>query len=563
MPAALQPLKAAEIALGKLFTDDFEFVIPEYQRPYAWGKEEALQLLTDLQDALDRDTEEPYFLGSVVLVKEAGSARSEVIDGQQRLTTLTILLAVLRDLVTDDELRRAIHRFLEEPAVLFEDKEAAPRLTLRPRDASFFREHVQKGGATADLENMSDNLTQTDSQKAIRDNAAALRAELSTWTQDELLQLFKMLGKRTFVVTVSTPDLNSAYRIFSVMNARGLPLSAPDIFKSKVIGAIPSAQERDHYADQWEQLEQDLGRKEFGDLFLYIRAIKTQTRAGKSLLLEFPEQVLDAYTDTKRGKEFVNEVLRPYAMADARLLAQDFHGGQEWEQVNAWLKILGQVDNDDWRPVALWALCEHPDDPEFLNTFLKKLERLAASMLLRRVFATPRIQRYMDLLKQLAAGHGLDSEAFNLSDAEVVGTREALAGEVYTVKRIRKYVLLRLDALLADNPGATYDHKIITVEHVLPQNPDEDSQWRRDFTEEEADYWTHRLGNLLLLNRRKNSQAQNFDFGKKKNGYFSSGQGVAVFALTSQVLKESEWTPEVVGRRHEELLGTLREAWDL
>lgn len=561
MTTHVQPLKAAEINLGKLFTDDFDFVVPEYQRPYAWGAEETMQLLSDLHGALERDTQEPYFLGTVVLVKDATAPRSEVIDGQQRLTTLTLLIAVLRDLVTNPDLRADIHKFIEEPAIAWDDKLARPRLKLRPRDALFFREYVQADGTTEALVGISDNLTATDSQRLLRDNAGVLLTELSTWSQEYLQRLFKMMAKRTFVVTVSTPDLNSAYRIFSVMNARGLPLSPPDIFKSQIIGAMPEG-ERSQFADVWEKLEEDLGRDEFGDLFLYIRAITTQARAVRGLLQEFPEQVLNAYLPDD-GKGFIKEVLQPYALADNRLVAQDFEGGAEWQNVNAWLKRLSQLDNDDWRPVALWALKEHGDDAAFLSTFLAKLERLAASMLVRRVYATPRVQRYMDLLKQLMAGDGLDSAAFDLTAEEKRETLDRLDGEIYLIQPVRKYVLLRLDSILAEDPGASYDHKTITVEHVLPQHPGEGSQWSEDFDEEQTAYWTHRLGNLLLLNRRKNSQAQNYDFDKKKDRYFTSGKGVAVFALTTQVLNEATWTPETVEPRHENLIGVLRTAWAL
>lgn len=559
--APRQPLKAAEVILGKLFTDDYDFVIPEYQRPYAWGNEETMQLLSDLHDALERDIGEPYFLGSIVLVKNAVSPRSEVVDGQQRLTTLTLLIAVLRDLVTNPSLRTDIHRFIEEPAVEWDEKPARPRLELRRRDVQFFRDYVQADGATETLVGISENLTATDSQRMLRDNARVLRAELATWEQEELQRLYKMMARQTYLVTVNTPDLNSAYRIFSVMNARGLPLSPPDIFKSQVIGAMPE-ESRSDFADLWEALEEDLGRDEFGDLFLYIRAIYTQTRAVRGLLQEFPEQVLHAYLP-QNGEGFMKEVLQPYAMADIRLIAQDFEGGAEWLTVNAWLKRLSQIDNDDWRPVALWALKEYGDDATFLTVFLAKLERLAASMLVRRVYATPRAQRYMDLLKQLTAGDGLDSSAFELTDDEKRETRERLDGEIYLTRPVRKYALLRLDSILADDPGVSYDHKIITVEHVLPQQPPEDGQWSKDFDEEQIAYWTHRLGNLLLLNRRKNSQAQNYEFEKKKDRYFTSGRGVAVFALTTQVLNEEEWTPEVVARRHQKLLGVLQNAWNL
>ena len=563
MASETRRLEAAEISIGKLLTSgDFEFVIPEYQRPYAWGVEESLQLLSDLTGALDRDTDEPYFLGSIVLVKSSNDRRSEIIDGQQRITTLTLLLSLLRDLSDTGDLRRSIHELIEKPSVDWDNQPARPRLKLRPRDNQFFYDYVQTPGSTKVLIELSDNVPETDSQRGLRDNARALHAELVEISSERLKDLFRLIAGRAFLVTVSTSDLNSAYRIFSVMNARGRPLSPQDIFKSQVIGAIDE-RERQDYADRWERLEENLGRDEFGDLFLYIRAIKSRTRGVKSLLQEFPEQVLSLYLPNN-GSDFIREVLEPYARADIRLLAQDFHGDDpRWEQVNNWLKRLDQLDNDDWRPPALWALTEHSEDPEFLVTFFAKLERLAASMLLRRVYATPRQQRYMELLKQLADGHGLDSPSFELTENERADTLNRLDGEIYLATRVRRYVLLRLDSVLAKDPGASYDHRIITVEHVLPQSPPTDSQWANDFTEEESATWTHRLGNLLLLNRRANSRAQNSDFDVKKEKYFASGKGVAVFALTTQVLREPVWTPEVIARRQKELVDLLAKEWQL
>ncbi|MDI9588915.1 MAG: DUF262 domain-containing HNH endonuclease family protein [Acidobacteriota bacterium] len=556
-------LDAKEISVGRLLNDgDYEFVIPEYQRPYAWGVEETVQLLSDLLGALEHDTDDPYFLGSIVLVKAPNNTRAEVIDGQQRLTTLTLLLSLLRDLATDDELRRDIHKLIEEPAVGWEDKAARPRLELRPRDSQFFLEYVQQQGSTLELVELSDNIPETDAQFGLRDNAKALYEELQGLTPELRKDLFRLIARRAFLVIVATPDLNSAYRIFSVLNARGLPLAPQDIFKSQIIGAIPEGQKQ-HYADRWERLEEELGRDEFGDLFLYIRAIKARTRGVKSLLQEFPEQVLNAYLPDN-GSDFMKEVLEPYAKADIRLNTQDFQGDSPlWKQVNNWLKRLAQLNNDDWRPPALWAITEHGEDPEFLVAFFSKLERLAASMLVRRVYATPRQQRYMDLLKQLADGHGLDSRSFGLTEIERAETLRSLDGDIYLATRVHKYVLLRLDSVLADDPGASYDHKIISVEHVLPQTIDPDSQWASNFTEEEAATWTHRLGNLLLLNRRKNSSAGNYDFDVKKEKYFKSGKGVAVFALTTQVLGEPEWTPSVIERRQKALLEILIKEWQL
>ena len=142
-------------------------------------------------------------------------------------------------------------------------------------------------------------------------------------------------------------------------------------------------------------------------------------------------------------------------------------------------------------------------------------------------------------------------------------TLQRIDGELYLATRVRKYVLLRLDSVLAQDPGASYDHRIITVEHVLPQTPPEDSQWNQDFNDEDRERWTHRIGNLLLLNRRSNSRAQNYDFEVKKGKYFTSDQGVAVFALTTQVLKEPTWTPAVIEERQRYLVDTLAKEWKL
>ena len=108
-----------------------------------------------------------------------------------------------------------------------------------------------------------------------------------------------------------------------------------------------------------------------------------------------------------------------------------------------------------------------------------------------------------------------------------------------------------------------YDHPIITVEHVLPQNPQEASEWRRTFSDEERLEWTHRLANLVLLNRRKNAEASNREFDHKKSRYFSGPNGSAPFTLTIQVNGTSKWTPEILADRQQRLIDKLANLWTL
>ncbi|MFC7830077.1 DUF262 domain-containing protein [Streptomyces sp. NPDC057375] len=557
----MQKLEAHEMPLHKVFSSDYDFKIPDYQRPYAWQEEQASQLLLDLQEALDRGTDEPYFLGSIVLVKDGGAPRAEVIDGQQRLTTLTILLSVLRDLTDDPDLRGDLDRLVMEPGAKIRGLPPRPRLTLRSRDADFFEKYVQAKDAVETLLALEPEGLPTDAQRAVLCNAAALHRRLSALPEESRLALAQMLAERTFLVVVSTPDLDSAHRIFSVMNSRGLDLSPTDIFKSRVIGDLDE-EASEACAATWEDAEELLGRDDFAELFLHLRMIFAKKRADQELLKEFPEQVLSRYLP-ERAEAFVHDVVRPYAEAYAQIREARYESASGAESVNAWFRRLQQIDNYDWRPAALWALRHRENDPAWLDAFMRALERLSASMFIRRVYTTPRVTRYAELLRQLDEGQGLDSPAFDLRDDEKLETRNWLDGDLYHVRRIRKYVLLRLDELLARSQGVTYDHPLITVEHVLPQSPSADSEWVDVFDEEQRAQWTHRLGNLVLLNRAKNSAAQNYDFAAKKAKYFTGRGGVVPFALTSQVLQHAEWTPELLKARQEELLGMLAEEWRL
>lgn len=366
---------------------------------------------------------------------------------------------------------------------------------------------------------------------------------------------------QTFLVAVSTPDLDSAHRIFSVMNSRGLDLSPSDIFKAEVIGEFES-EESTKYADKWENAEEAVGRDVFVDLFLHIRLIHSLKRSEQSLLKEFPTQVLAQYLPG-RAKEFVDDVLEPYASAYVQLNSFSYAAAEGAEKVNAWFKRLAQLDTNDWQAPALWALRHHGDDPEWLNAFFQRLDRLASSMFIRREYVTPRLLRYLDLLRQLSEGHGLNASAFELDNEEQQNTLDRLNGDVYSTSKTRKFVLLRLDEILAKNPGVTYERRIVTVEHVLPQNPKRESVWSKTFTDEQRAEWTHRIANLVLLNQVKNSEAQNFDFAEKKSKYFWGSKGAATFALTSQVLNHEEWTPSVLESRQTELVAELAAAWSL
>ncbi|PCJ28174.1 MAG: hypothetical protein COA96_01305 [SAR86 cluster bacterium] len=557
-------ISAAEHPLSKIFSSDFEYIIPSYQRPYAWGILHTYDLFDDLYDFYKSEIDEGYFLGSIVLIKQENNTHSEVIDGQQRLTTLTILLAAMASKMTGESQDR-LKQYIREPGNHFEGLKSKPRLTLRDRDKDFFEKYVQSldfdGLLKLDPETLS-----SEAQKNIYKNSNSLLLCLDKKFGDsveELTAFVRFILQRCFLVTVSTPSQKSAFRVFSVMNTRGMSLQATDIIKADIIGKIDDQEQQDEYNERWEDMEVELGREGFNDLFGYVRMIYNKDKAKRAILDEFRTHVLSKITSPT---ELIEKVLEPYADALATLKNANYEASSNAQDINGYLKWLNRIDNSDWLPPAIQFLSQHKHNPEYVLWFFKKLERLAAYMHVCAKNINERISRYADLLEGLEKTHSMELpvSSVELRDDEKLSMMQALDGNIYDLTaRRRNYLILRLDAFLSDG-GASYDPNILTIEHVLPQTVDEDSQWASIWPIEEVrKEWVHRIANLVPLNRRRNSQARNFDFDRKKSAYFTGKSGVSSYALTTQVLNSSEWSPEFIEKRQVELLDALNENWEL
>ena len=549
-------IKAEEKQLGKIFSDDYLFEVPDYQRPYAWTTEQTGELLDDLLTTMDADGDS-YFLGSIVLIKDPDKAPAEVVDGQQRLTTLTILFCVLRELTGNDGHRDELDNHVRAKGRPLAGIEDRFRLSLREQDRDVFRENVQDTGRLKDF--VKGHAQLPDSQRHIRENANDLWGKLASADQARCEQLARFLIKHCYLVVVSAFDQESAYRIFSVMNDRGLNLSATDILKAEIIGGI-DRDRRSAYTNEWVKIEEDLGRENFRDLFAHIRMIHVKSKARGNLTREFREGVLQGVS----GVEFIDQTLKPMADAYQIVSKADYESTDNPAAVNSHLRHLGRLDNFDWIPPAIAFFYRHQNDHESLVTFTRDLERFAYAMFILRRNINARIARYSGILQEIEQGVDLHSEVsrLQLSDEEKTAIREVLNGPIYWQPRVCMPLLLRLDSLLAE-PGATYEQKVLSIEHVLPQTPADGSVWLEWFPDaEERELWTHKLANLVLLSRRKNTQAKNFDFERKKNEYFQRN-GVATFPITSQVLRWRAWTPDVLEERQRDLISRLANEWRL
>ena len=555
-----ETIKASEKALVDVFCDKFHFSIPPYQRPYAWTTEEAGELFEDLNFAMgtgDPIEAPPYFMGSIVLIKAPKEPNADVVDGQQRLTTLTLLICVLRDRLNDSLASRA-QRYVCEKGDPFAGTRDRYRLRLRKRDENFFETSIQHEGATKSLPGTDPR--RSDPRKNIVENARLLAEHVGDLDFKTRQRLLTFMIRRCFLVVVETSNRDSAYRVFSVMNDRGLDLSPTDILKADIIGSITDESERETYTDIWEMIEESLGRERFRDLFAHIRMIYRRAKLKKNLEIEFHEHV----EPRKDAKGFVNQTLKPMSDAYLWIVNKDFESTHDAERINRFLQYLARLDNADWQPPTILFLSKFSQEPERVASFLSAMDSLAYGMFILRRNVNVRIKRYATILEWIDSNRDvLDSDSpIHLSDLEKEEVLQQLDSNIYEIPRIRLPVLLRLDEAVSDG-SATYNHRIVSVEHVLPQNPAEDGEWVKLFPDKEVrDLWTNRLANLVLLSRSKNSRAQNYAFKRKKKEYFLR-KGTSPFALTSQVLNASNWTPDDLATRQKALLETCSEIWNL
>lgn len=290
--------------------------------------------------------------------------------------------------------------------------------------------------------------------------------------------------------------------------------------------------------------------------------IYRKTKIGESVIKEIREYVVKPLSNPQK---FIDTVLNPLADAFYDIKTATYLSTNRASEINTLFKWLTQIDNSDWIPPAILYLSGNNNAPDKLLKFFTDLERLAAGMMIMRYSYTDRIGRYSKLLSSIEdeADLYLTESPLQLTAEEQNNVIKILDGDIYLMQKIRLYVLLRLDSALADG-SASYNLPIITVEHVLPQNPADNSLWVQWFGDrQEQQKYVHRLGNLVLLSRRKNSEAQNYNFDIKKNKYFKTSSGVCPFALTIQVLNEENWTPEVIEGRQKNQIDVLQKLWRL
>ncbi|MBO0766774.1 MAG: DUF262 domain-containing protein [Hyphomicrobiaceae bacterium] len=557
------PFGAQAVPLAQLFADPNFIHVPAYQRFFAWTPEEAGRLLDDVSAALDAETESgqpgDYFLGNMLFTepdppsgriatwKAARTGRvHEVVDGLQRLTTLTILFCVLRDLD-----REAGEPASERLAAAI-GTVARPRLTLREPEETFFQTCVRGRGATS-TQPPDGNLSLVEARLLeVRERLRGMLGELDSPGRHALADF---LLDKCHIVLVSATGIDRAHHMFTVLNATGRPLARNDILKAALLGAVP-VPALDGATAIWDAAQARLG-PDFDSLFSHIRTIY---RRNSPHIISGVQGIA-----AERGgaHTFIDRLLRPAAAAFEDIRNARHTGSPHSAAIVQALRHLGWLRGGDWVPAALLCWLERGEDPAALARVLTALDRLSYGLRILGMGTKRRAGRLGLVLQALRQGGDvLGSGSPLMLTREEQGTiRHNLRDLHARSAPLAKLVLLRLNEAMAGTPqDLPVDD--LTVEHLLPRKPSANSHWRQWFPDPaERGQCTEALGNLVLMTRAQNDRAGNQEFARKQQVLFAAGS--AALPINDYVRRQTEWGPVQIREREAELLAHLYRLWNI
>lgn len=549
-------ISANKEVLQKIFSQDFWFVIPEYQRSYVWQRDNVIELLEDLYFAFEHKPNNEYFLGSLVLKKRDNDefAEYEVLDGQQRLTTFMMLVAVMRDLLEDKNYKYTLQELIYQKENKLRKIPSRQRIAyhIRDRVEDFIKEFIINEDGTLLKEELESKIDGDNISISNMSSAIIIINEFLE-KKDDLEEFAGFLLNNALFIYVSTDNTEDAFRMFTILNDRGIPLTSADILKSLNIGEIKNEKEIKKYARIWEDIEGKHG-EDFDRFLAFIRTILVKEKARINLLEEFENNI---YRKGKLqiGKETI-ELLTHYDEIYGEIIELENNDlSNEYKNLITIMKI--GLPSEDWIPPLLYYYSKFKTNRLF--EFLKKLEFKFAGDWICQENPTNRIEAMNKILKKIEIIDTSDIDNFlnngDLFEIDMQTYKFMLNGEVYR-RRFGRYLVLKIEYLMGDNTVHLSGYKRISLEHVLPQNPKSTSKWVKDFTDDERNYWTHKLANLVLISMIKNTKLSNLDFQEKKERYLK--QRVDAFHANKIFLNQNdEWNPKVLEKRQIELVDIL------
>lgn len=535
-------LDSQVLNLAGVLSRPFILRIPPFQRPYTWTVKEVSQLLEDLRAAFERAATY-YFIGQIVFVR--AGRELDISDGQQRLTTLTMIIAAARD-------RSPEHAALYQTLVMAAG--AVGRLRLKPGDAEFFAHYVQAPNRMRELAELA--VFATDAQECMILAAREIESYLDEMDHARRDAFIRYIARCATFDVIDAAEPGGAATVYETMNYRGKALSGSDILKGALLNTGElTPNEVTEAARLWEHLEDRAGRDHFSRLLRYVPMF---IRTGP-IISPGDVAALTATIAQKVGvRRFLMEVLPRYCDAHRSIFRRTIDAGADSADVNRRVGCLNLFDLETWEPLAIAYLVAHGGERDKTKRFFLAFERFEAACLLGVIDSRTR-RRRLDLAwrninddKALTGPGG----AFDLTPHMRADLRGRLSRSSRRDK-LRRYLVLRINAALGEVLGI-YDDA--NVEHVLPNTPT--NWWRHFFSDPDryADY-ANMIGNYVLVTDKQDSDADNRTFPEKFDVYFN--RGYPVRAITADIARVREWTIPALEERQERLCHVMSVEWEL
>jgi uncharacterized protein with ParB-like and HNH nuclease domain len=584
--------------IKEIFASHCFYNIPEYQRPYVWGDDQITALLDDITSAMEHDRNKEYFLGCMIWntkkIKDGDIdyVCQDILDGQQRFITLYLLQAVIRDLSTSKQLHDKVQERMLQEEDQFDGIPKRSRIEFQIRyDKKFIDEFIiDLGSTSAKIESIVTISESKESTTSIKNMANAIIVLRNWWFKkfDELVseeavqkylnEFYYYLSSKVLALYLATPDnLDDAYNLFTVLNSRGLQLQVSDILRAQNLRVIEDEKHRKEYAKLWEIYESsiDAPYKSFDEFLWALVFIKMKYRSDDNLSLTKAFNYMYDRKLIKKGSdtfEFVGRYIKHFEIITSNNFLSDETGAffsnlnyiltstfgstyiaplMHYRECFGDYKIVEFIVKLDNLCSASWLL-GHKGLQSRIFIILRKMDELTKGSVIKKQVADDFLES--DILKydyqDEKASTALDmSRLYELFDNEKWGS--------FSGTKINKtrYLLLKLDLLLSNFNTQLYFNKTVSsVEHLIPQKI-EGTEW--PITDDDHKLWLHRIGNIVLVDRKKNSSLSNLLYKNKITKYAGS---IENRANTNYVfINFQDWNVETVKFNHARVVKLLKD----
>ena len=530
--------------IKKILVNDEKFYqIPDYQRPYSWDKDNISDLIEDLTNSYLNEELENYFCGSLVLVKNDEKERYDVIDGQQRLTTFTILACVIRDLFFNELNNRAKDYILNSIQDKYDENKRKLKFLTDIKYQNDFEEKVLKKIFFLNTNQIEKELKDNQYLKNahyIKDFLVEKIEENSIDINDFVIWFYE----KVVLTEIICPSPDSAIKIFNVLNDRGMPLSPIDILKASLMQTL-SKEDRDVFKVVWGDINSNL---QFYDLelesmlntYLYYKiATNPKNRIDKELINIFKKE-------NKTSLEIINEI-KDFSKAYIRLLTM--------QDKNIYL-LRYLKHKIYWHSILSTAIFIEYKDIEELKRLLIAYyyQNWIAGATVARIKQTSfnilKLVKNKESIKKIKKEMKINLKKYDTTKQY----KDEISSSYVYGRKWDKAILLLIEYFSDDNeyPSFIPINSRLHLEHILPQTSTE--YWDLLFDKDEKEKWTNSLANLTLLSMRKNIQASNLSFDEKKEAYFNKDNVITSFNITKDILKYDKWNVSSLENRENKLL---------